>query len=230
MKLARWMRPLRSVDLRIVPVLVLVVIATVTSYGYHRLLLAQRDLVEHTYEVISTLETILQQITDAETGQRGFILTGDSTYLKPYHQALANIRALPIRLSDMVRDNPAQLARTVELNAAMQAKLEELADTIETRQRERSEIARSLVSSNVGRDRMEKVRWIVAEMRRAETDLLLRRTAQAARTERSMLAITIALALLSLGSRLALYWFGKRTVTKPHPFPRHDPPVEGPAP
>jgi hypothetical protein len=38
------------------------------SRNGHRLLLAQRDLIEHTYEVISTLEAILQQVTDAETG------------------------------------------------------------------------------------------------------------------------------------------------------------------
>jgi hypothetical protein len=49
---------MRAVDWRIVPV----------SYGYHRLLFARRDLIEHTYEVISTLEAILQQVTDAETG------------------------------------------------------------------------------------------------------------------------------------------------------------------
>ena len=59
---------MRAVDWRTVPVLALVVIATATSHGYHRLLLAQRDLIEHTYEVISTLEAILQQVTDAETG------------------------------------------------------------------------------------------------------------------------------------------------------------------
>ncbi|MGF6533716.1 CHASE3 domain sensor protein [Paraburkholderia sp. GAS206C] len=59
---------MRAVDWRLVPVLALVVVATATSYGYHRLLLAQRDLIEHTYEVISTLEAILQQVTDAETG------------------------------------------------------------------------------------------------------------------------------------------------------------------
>ncbi|MGF6647773.1 hypothetical protein [Paraburkholderia sp. GAS82] len=59
---------MRAVDWRIVPVLALVVVATATSYGYHRLLFAQRDLIEHTYEVISTLEAILQQVTDAETG------------------------------------------------------------------------------------------------------------------------------------------------------------------
>jgi CHASE3 domain sensor protein len=207
----RWKRRLRAVDWRIVPVLALVVIATATSYGYHRLLLAERDLVEHTYEVISTLEAILQQVTDAETGQRGFILTGDDTYLKPYHQSLVNIRLLPVRLSNLVRDNLAQLARTVELDAAVQAKLEELAGTIETRKRQGSEIARSLVSSNIGRDRMEKVRAVVAEMRHAEAELLLQRTAQAARTERSMLIVTIALALLSLGSRIGLYWVSKHT-------------------
>lgn len=57
-----------AVDWRIVPVVALVVVATATSYGYHRLLLAQRDLIEHTYEVMSTLEASLQQVTDAETG------------------------------------------------------------------------------------------------------------------------------------------------------------------
>jgi hypothetical protein len=50
---------MRAVDWRIVPVLALVVVATATSYGYHRLLLAQRDLIEHTYEVISTLGVVV---------------------------------------------------------------------------------------------------------------------------------------------------------------------------
>jgi hypothetical protein len=59
---------MRAVDWRSVPVVALVVVETATSYGYHRLLLARRDLIEHTYEVISTLEAILQQVTDAETG------------------------------------------------------------------------------------------------------------------------------------------------------------------
>jgi hypothetical protein len=62
---------LRAVDWRNVPLLALVVIATATSYGNHRLLLAQRDLIEHTYEIIWTLEASLQQVTDAETVQHG---------------------------------------------------------------------------------------------------------------------------------------------------------------
>jgi hypothetical protein len=58
-ELPRWKRCMRAVDWRIVPVLALVVVATATSYGYHRLLLAQRDLIEHTYEVISTLGVVV---------------------------------------------------------------------------------------------------------------------------------------------------------------------------
>lgn len=50
---------MRAVDWRIVPVLALVVVATATSYGYHRLLFAQRDLIEHTYEVMSTLGVVV---------------------------------------------------------------------------------------------------------------------------------------------------------------------------
>jgi CHASE3 domain sensor protein len=49
----------------------LVLFASATSFGYHRLLLAQRDWVEHTYRVMSTLESIMQRMTDGETGQRG---------------------------------------------------------------------------------------------------------------------------------------------------------------
>ena len=54
------------------------------SYRYNILLRENRDLVVHTYQVINAIDGLLIRLEDAETGQRGYIITGDASYLAPY--------------------------------------------------------------------------------------------------------------------------------------------------
>lgn len=56
----------------------------IISFSYNRLLKDYRDAVDHTFEVISTIDNALLRLQDAETGQRGFIITGDESYLAPF--------------------------------------------------------------------------------------------------------------------------------------------------
>lgn len=201
----------RSFDWRVVPIAMLVIVTAATSYGYHRILLAQRSWIEHTYQVMSTLETTLQLMTDAETGQRGYILTGDRSYLAPYSKALEEVGAMPARLRQLVHDSPVQLARVASLEHALKDKLEELASTIDIRERDGAARARADVSSNVGRERMDALRAIIARMRDAEADLLLARSARAGQTERALLAVTIGLAIVSVVARIGLYRLSVRS-------------------
>ncbi|BCQ26201.1 CHASE3 domain-containing protein [Caballeronia sp. NK8] len=199
----RW-RIRESFDWRVVPLTALVIVAAATSYGYHRILLAQRDWIEHTYQVMSTLETTLQLMTDAETGQRGYILTVNEAYLRPYLQAIDDVRVQPAKLRTLVRDSPAQLARVDALDLALTDKLSELARTLSVVREQGTAQARAMILSDVGLERMNRIRMLIAQMRPSETGLLIERTDRASRTERAMLVVTISLAMLSIAARLGL--------------------------
>ncbi|BAN27580.1 CHASE3 domain-containing protein [Caballeronia insecticola] len=194
-----------SFDWRVVPLTALVIVAAATSYGYHRILLAQRDWIEHTYQVMSALETTLQSITDAETGQRGYILTINEAYLKPYLKAIDALHAQPAKLKTLVRDSPAQLARADALELALRDKLAELARTLSVLKEQGPAQARAMILSDVGLERMDRIRTLIARMRQSETELLIERTDRATRTEHAMLVVTIGLAMLSIVARFGLY-------------------------
>src|SRR5215468_6752969 len=111
------------------------ILAVIGASTYHRL--AQlRDAsraVEHTHEVRTELERIQSLLTDAETGQRGFLLTGAVSYLEPYTAALAPLPARLERLGRLVADNPQQQADLAALEQLIQRKATELTATIEAR-------------------------------------------------------------------------------------------------
>ena len=98
--------------------LVAVVVIGVVSYRSIDKLTETADLVEHTHKVIEGLEGMLSDLKDAETGQRGFLVTGDEHYLDPYnagtvavHQKIADVRKL-------TSDNPRQQRRLDTLRAS----------------------------------------------------------------------------------------------------------------
>src|ERR1700720_302528 len=67
--------------------------------------------VQHTFEVIGDLASLLSTTTDAETGQRGYTITGDEHYLEPYVQAVQTTHSELRRLRELTVDNFAQQRR-----------------------------------------------------------------------------------------------------------------------
>src|SRR5947207_2115721 len=67
--------------------------------------------VDHTQKVLEKLALFLQGLVDAETRQRGYMITGDEAYLEPYHSALAVIDQDIKELKDLTKDNPNQQRR-----------------------------------------------------------------------------------------------------------------------
>src|SRR6201996_140066 len=87
----------------------------------------------HSHEVIIALDELLSSAQDAETGQRGFLLTNNEKYLEPYNSALL---AIPPRLDEIAQltsDNPAQKPRIAALKLHVGAKLAELKETVDLR-------------------------------------------------------------------------------------------------
>ncbi|RKE86478.1 CHASE3 domain-containing protein [Rhizobium sp. AG855] len=101
---------------------------------------------------------LLQEITDAETGQRGFVITGDPKFLQPYTNAVDDIRGSLDKLDEVVKDRPIKAERMPDLRAAVSGKLDELARSIELVQSGSREEAIALVQTEVGREYMERIR------------------------------------------------------------------------
>src|SRR5713226_10492530 len=74
-------------------------------------LIETNRLVAHTHEVLADLEALLSVMKDAETGQRGYIMTGEESYLEPYQTATANLDQVRKNLRKLVADNPDQQRR-----------------------------------------------------------------------------------------------------------------------
>lgn len=204
---------LRSL-LRSAPFVALLVVAGILSFRYHQLLLSQRASIEHTYQVLTTLESTLVYAIDAETGQRGFIITGEDRYLEPYDRALAQIGPLANRLRALVSDSAVQQRRVDRLEYAVALKLAELHETVQARRNQGLEAARALVLRDEGKRTMDEVRAVVAEMRVAESELLDQRNVQAHATERWLLAITLACTALSVLARLGLAMIARFHVSR----------------
>ena len=145
------------------------------SYATTRRLLDRGLSVAHTQEVRAALNNTFSALQDAETGQRGFVITGDDRFLEPY--VLAE-RELPRRirdLRDLVGDNSEQVRRVGELEARIAAKLTELRQVSETRKQAGFDAAQAIVREGRGRREMDAVRAIVDAMDVAENELLSRR-------------------------------------------------------
>src|SRR5438105_2655093 len=80
----------------------------VTAYLSTRRLVDNGERVTHTHQVLETLESILSLMKDAETGQRGFVLTGKDSYLEPYTGAKGAIGTRINDLRDLTHDNKDQ--------------------------------------------------------------------------------------------------------------------------
>lgn len=114
--------------------------------------------VETTHETRRHAMDLVQALTDAETGQRGFLLTLDQAYLDPYRDAVASIDALVARLSQLVADKPAQKLRLEETGAFIEQKRSEMAITIRMAIEDRVGEALSMFRSNAGRSMMGSIR------------------------------------------------------------------------
>jgi signal transduction histidine kinase/DNA-binding response OmpR family regulator/CHASE3 domain sensor protein len=126
--------------------------------------------------VIQRLDGVLSTLKDAETGQRGYLLTGEESYLDPYNMAVA---ALPGEIEVLRRSiiaNPSQAERLEALSGVAAAKLGELKQTIDLRRAGEPGAALKIVHSDAGKAFMDRIRSVVSEMKDAEKLQLEQRT------------------------------------------------------
>jgi CHASE3 domain sensor protein len=172
-------------------------IVAVTGYQGSVRSAAELRWVTHTWQVKVAIAQVLSQVVDAETGQRGYVITGQDLFLEPYRVAVGQIDRSVEALESLVSDNPSQVARVRALRPVIRAKLEELAHTIELRGA--SPVAAvEEVASGRGKQALDAVRQRIAEMQAEEESLL------AIRQEASDSADATSRALILWGSALGI--------------------------
>jgi len=152
-------------------------------------------LVTHTLRVENQLTAALARVEDAETGQRGYLLTGRRDYLEPYDAALSRLDRDFDALDAMVADNRPQATRARRLRALADAREASIQQVLETYQRGDAAGAVALIREGRGKVLMDQIRAVVREMRAEEERLLAARTAEL-RLQTSLVTAALALATM----------------------------------
>src|SRR5262245_14916188 len=135
-----------------------------------------RQGVDHAYAVMQATSRTRSDIQDAETGQRGFLLTGDESYLTPYHNALTAVRTDSMELREVTRDNPVQQYRLDTLSFLIGERLAELSQGIDVRRSEGAAAAAGSICSDEGQRLLDEIRRFLTLIDADERVVLNHRT------------------------------------------------------
>lgn len=181
-------------------VLIVLIIATLSYRSWQAFALESEEQAVSS-RVERGAEELLSAIKDAETGQRGFLLTGQDRYLEPYRQALAKIDSeLEALTNATARNRAEQQQRLQTLRPVLREKLDELQRTIELRRNEGAEAALAVVVTDRGKIAMDRIRQLCAEIQQAARTRMARYSDDARKSVNQIGAVSTlgSLALLAL--------------------------------
>jgi signal transduction histidine kinase len=128
--------------------------------------------VTHTYEILREVETDVSLAKDVETGARGYVITANREFLEPYIAARRKVKNKLEPLYTMLRDNPPQQQRVLEMAQLIDIKLNTSKRQIDLVDAGRQSDAVALVASGEGKAAMDAVRAKAGEIRKVEEDAL----------------------------------------------------------
>ncbi|MCA0448082.1 MAG: CHASE3 domain-containing protein [Bacteroidetes bacterium] len=144
-----------------------------------RSLVESNESVTHTLVVLDKLSKTLTLIIDAETGQRGYIITGEEQYLEPYHTAMTSSNSINKNLQELrelTSNNPDLQNLLDSLEVSVTQKVLLLQEGIFLRQNIGFDAAQKAIFSQAGKNSMDKIRLWTGKMEKIESGLLVSRT------------------------------------------------------
>jgi methyl-accepting chemotaxis protein len=159
--------------------LAIIAIIGAASFRSAGKLIENAEMVSHTHEVREKLSALMQSLTDAETGQRGYIISQAESYLEPYYAGSKVTEAYIKDLRDLTRDNPRQQRRLDVVQSLARSRLTSLAEVLRLQKSKGSEPAREDILTGKGKAEMDNLRKAIGEMRDEENALLRERTDEA---------------------------------------------------
>lgn len=176
-------------------VLALGIMTGIAVYSYRSidLFVERSERVDHTYKVLLSIDRLLSDLQDAETGERGFIITGIPSYLMPYQNAIVDVGHQLLLLSSTLSDDPKEEKRVLALDSQIRHRLSFLSASIFLRQHSIPRYSGKLRQlMDYGKMDMDRIRSIMGQMKDDEHQLLARRDRQLIERKESALFAIVA--------------------------------------
>ncbi len=155
------------------------------------------------------IQSLWRHLVDAETGQRGYLLTGRDDYLKPYRDSLAQVDASVHQLTDYYRDDAEGQPLVTQLAALSTQKLSELATTMRLYDDGKQDGWREMMLTNIGQEKMEAIRVASRTLLDLESQRVTRKREG---VQRTLLINRIGVALTTLISLLAVSLYFRQSL------------------
>lgn len=220
------MKPLNSDDrrLRLIALIAMVITPLLLAFSGFELLHEFRSIretrrqVEQSYETRTQIQRVFGLLQDAETGMRGYVITGQPRYLEPYQRAQRDLDVHLSRLENLFDSRRDQREALLDLNVLAGRRIATLGQPIEARRSQGGEAAARLVSSGEGKAVMDQIRVVIDRMSRNEAAALQRLTeraeARSRRTEQLVAGLFMMLVVgaLTVGFLVWRYLQTRRTL------------------
>jgi signal transduction histidine kinase/DNA-binding response OmpR family regulator/CHASE3 domain sensor protein len=165
----------------------LVVLAIVGIVSYHNVTRLDESAhwVTHTHEVLATLESLMANVNDAKSSQRGYVITGSGNYLSSYSAVKENILKKVSDVRQLTSDNPNQQKRIEALTPLIIARVAIMDHTISVRREQGFGAAADIFATSPGKYLADEIQKLISEMEQEEYILLKEREAVATSGVRS---------------------------------------------
>jgi len=122
------------------------------------------------YEILASLEATATRLVDTETAERGYVVTGDESYLQPYREALKNLDEILAGLKGRTAKEASQRNHIQYLEPLINKKLARTQEIILLRQKNGFAAAAQLIREGSGKQWMDEIRAVIAEMQEVEKE------------------------------------------------------------
>ncbi|MCR6654252.1 MAG: CHASE3 domain-containing protein [Opitutus sp.] len=201
-----------AVILGLIAALALVFGTLLVSTVAHRSIADAQERATHAQSSLLAIQQVRATITEAETGQRGYLLTRDETYLQPYREAAARYENELAALAQQLAGHVEIQSTRLELDALLREKFNEIAHSISLRQRYGIGPALNVVESDAGARTISEIRTRLNRLEAHELDEMSAHSASAVHRSRMFQQLSVGLVALTVLLGIGAAWWLVRRI------------------
>ncbi len=189
--------------------LILMLVSYTMIFMIIRRLIRETGWVTHSYMIINKLESLKSEITDAETGVRGYIITNDYVFLKPYNSGIRNTGPLYEQLVSLTKDNPRYKTRLDTLSVLIQRRLASLSAVVKEYQQQGFKLNEKILANRQeNRMIMDSVRLLITQLQDEESMLVTHRDKNLSgifKNTANSTIVSLVIALITISYSVIIY-------------------------